>query len=179
MATTTPKIIKRSQLAEYLNTTPVGTSKTWSRIGFGVEGKSGDYNPEIDERQFIDEDSPNSSIRRYAYSSEFDINAATDSPVFEYLDTLRVSRAIYADAETEYLEVRLYQPVDGKKNTFSATLLNVAIAVNSIGDAAEDPLTLSATVSGRGDPIEGEFNYETSTFTAITDLTPPQESNPS
>ena len=96
-----PEIIKRSMLAEYINVTPGEATADYERIGFGVEGKSTEYSPEIDERQFIDEDSPNSSVKRYNQSSEFDIIAAKDSPVFEYLDTLRVTRATYADAETD------------------------------------------------------------------------------
>ena len=160
-----PEMIRRSQLAEYLNTAPKAGSPEWSRIGFGVESKSNDYSPELDERQFIDEDSPNSAVKRYTNTSEFDISAAKGSAVFEFLDTLRITRALYADAETQSLEVRLYDPIDGEPNTFAATLLNVAVAVNSAGDGAEDPLTLSASVNGKGDPVQGKFNYATKTFT--------------
>lgn len=161
-----PEIIKRSMLAEYINVTPGEATADYERIGFGVEGKSTDYSPEIDERQFIDEDSPNSSVKRYNQSSEFDIIAAKDSPVFEYLDTLRVTRATYADAETDVVEVRLYEPTVEGGTVYAATKTRVAVSINSIGDAAEDPLTLSATLSGKGDPIQGTFDFATSAFTA-------------
>ena len=163
-----PEIIKRSLLAEYLDTTPAGTSPTWSRIGFGVEGKNTDYAPEVDERQFIDEDSPNASIKNYKQTSEFDIIAAKNSAVFAYLDVLRISRATYADAETDYLEVRLYDPVDAdlQPNVFNATRTRMAVSVTGIGDAAEDPLTLSAALNGKGDPVQGVFDFSTLTFTA-------------
>lgn len=166
-----PEIIKRSMLAEYINVTPGETTADYERIGFGVEGKSTEYSPEIDERQFIDEDSPNSSVKRYNQSSEFDIIAAKNSPVFEYLDTLRITRATYADAETDVVEVRLYEPTVEGGTVFAATKTLVAVSINSIGDAAEDPLTLSATLSGKGDPIQGTFDFATSTFTA-TVVTP-------
>ena len=166
-----PEIIKRSMLAEYINVTPGETTADYERIGFGVEGKSTEYSPEIDERQFIDEDSPNSSVKRYNQSSEFDIIAAKDSPVFEYLDTLRVTRATYADAETDVVEVRMYEPTVAGGTVYAATKTRVAVAINSIGDSAEDPLTLSATLSGKGDPIQGTFDFATSAFTA-TVVTP-------
>ncbi len=168
-----PEIIKRSMLAEYINVTPGEVTADYERIGFGVEGKSTEYSPEIDERQFIDEDSPNSSVKRYNQSSEFDIIAAKDSPVFEYLDTLRVTRAIYADAETDVVEVRLYEPTSetAGNTSYAATKTLVAGSINSIGDAAEDPLTLSATLSGKGDPVQGTFDFATSAFTA-TVVTP-------
>jgi hypothetical protein len=162
---TTPEIIKRSQLAEYINVTPEGTTPSWERIGFGVEGKATDYSPEIDERQFIDEDSPNSAIKSYNAKSEFDISAAKNSPVFTFLDNLRVTRATYAAAETDYLEVRLYAPEVSPANTFAATQYKVAVAVSNIGDAAADPLTLTATINGKGDPVQGTFDYATKTFT--------------
>lgn len=160
-----PEIIKRSQLAEYLN---VGTTDTpvWERIGFGVESKSTDFSPEVEEMQYIHEDSPSSNVKSYAMTSEFDIKAAKGSPVFEYLDKLRIKRATYAAADTQALEVRLYEPIADETNVFAATMTNVAVAASSLGDAAEDPLTLSASVHGKGDPVEGKFDYQTKTFTA-------------
>ena len=160
-----PEMIKRSQMAEYINTTPKAQQPKWDRIGFGVEGKNTDYSPEFDERQFIDADAPDSSLKRYGHTSDFDIIAAKDSPVFEFLDTLRVTRATYGDAETQHVEVRLYEPIDGEESTFAATLTNISIAVNSIGDSAEDPLTLATTANGKGDPVQGKFNYTSKTFT--------------
>jgi hypothetical protein len=162
---TTPEIIKRSQLAEYIDVTPESTSPTWERIGFGVEGKATDYAPEIDERQFIDEDSPNSSVKSYKPTSEFDISAAKNSPVFTFVDKLRTTRATYAAAETTYLEVRLYAPVEATPDTYEATQYKAAIAVSNMGDAASDPLTLTVSINGKGDPVQGTFAYATKTFT--------------
>ena len=161
-----PEMIKRSQLAEYLDVTPNGSTRTWERIGFGVEGKSTDYAPEIDERQFIDADAPTATLKRYGMTSDFPIIAATGSPVFEYLDKLRIKRAIYADAESSTIEVRLYEPIDGETGAYAATMTPVTVVINSSGDAAEDPFTLEATLSGRGDPVQGTFAYATKTFTA-------------
>ena len=163
--TLAPKIIKRSQLAEYLNVSGVLDAPQWERIGFGVESKNTDFAPEVEEMQYIHEDSATSNVKSYAMTSEFDIKAAKGSPVFEYLDKLRIKRAIYADADTQVLEVRLYEPVDGEDGVFNATMQNVAVAASSIGDAAEDPLTLSASIHGKGDPVEGTFDYNSKTFT--------------
>ena len=174
-----PEIIKRSLLAEYINITPKGTSADFQRIGFGVEGKSTDYAPEVDERQFIDEDSPNGSIKNYKQTSEFDIIAAKNSPVFTFLDTLRITRATYADAETDYVEVRMYEPAGDpatQPNIYAATKTRVAVAVTAIGDAAADPLTLTASLSGKGDPVQGYFDFTTKTFT--TELPSPPDPPP-
>lgn len=163
-----PELLKRSQLAEYLNITPVGTTQTWERIGFGVEDKSTDYEVEFDERQFIHQDSPDSAVKSYKMGSEFDMNAAKDSPLYDYLDTLRITRATYGAAESDYLEVRLYNPVSGQEDVFEATLTRVSVAFTSIGSSSEDPLTGTMSIKGKGDPVQGTFNYLTSTFTPAT-----------
>lgn len=171
----TPEIIKRSLLAEYLNVTPGGTEADYQRIGFGVEGKSTDYAPEVDERQFIDQDSPSSAIKSYKQTSEFDIIAAKNSPVFAFLDTLRITRATYADAETDFVEVRLYEAAGDpatQPNIYAATKTRVAVSVTAMGDAAEDPLTLSASLSGIGDPVQGFFDFTTKSF--LTELPAPE-----
>lgn len=76
-----------------------------------------------------------------------------------------------ADCETEYLRVRLYQPITGKENTFYARLFKVAVEISGISGAGGESMVISGNLNSLSDVVIGEFDITKNTFTPKTSLT--------
>lgn len=162
----TQKKIKRSEMATFLNTTPDGTSPTWSRFGKGVTSQSIAMNPTVNSEQYIHEDSATSSVDAYAPVVNTPQTCYKGEPVFEFINGLRKTRAIGDDAITQILEVDIFDTDSTGK--YYAQTNEVAISVTDFGGDAGNSVTLTYDVNYRGDATEGTASITdgTVTFTA-------------
>ncbi len=139
--------IKRSAYASFLN---IGTKSApvFKRMGKGISEMDLDYNAEEESEKYIHEDSATHSVESYAPASDVEQKCYKNEPIFSYVDAKRRKRAVEGDAETQRLDVFLY---DKKADRIYAAELSEAIIViskfsgNSIGYA----------VKNNGDPKEG------------------------
>lgn len=143
--------IKTSKLAAFLNTTPK-TEETYSRIRKQGELKL-KYSAETSEESYIDQDSKDTNTDAYAVGFDGELIAHTGDPVFEFLDDLRQSRAVNADAETDVIIVNMY---DGEGGNYSAEKNRCSIQIGDFGgEGGGGNLSLNYTCSFNGDPIKG------------------------
>ena len=157
------EMVKRSQMAHFLNTTPGNGTKTWSRFAVGHESFSTSYNAETETTQYIHEDSGTTYLKNYAPTVDTTQIAHKGDPIFDFVDDLSFKLAVGSDSVTEYLEVRTYNATS--MTAIPARLFKVSIAISSEGDAATDPLQREYTLNFQGDPVFGTFNIDTMTFT--------------
>ena len=68
--------------------------------------------------------------------------------------------------ETDFIRVRLYQPIASKENTFYARKFRVSVEVSSITGAGGEIISQEGNLNQIGDVVIGEFNTQTKTFTA-------------
>lgn len=157
--------IKRSQFRTFINTTPLATA-TYKLMGDGVTDASIDYNPSITTEQYITEDTATTSLDAYAPSMPIDATAKLGDEVFEYVDTLRKARSIQADANSNIVNVWVYETaLDIYDTIYPAEQQAVTIAINNFGGAANVANKINYTLHYQGDPVVGTFDIVSRTFT--------------
>ncbi len=141
------KKIKRSAYASFLN---VGTktTKSFKRMGQGISEMNLEYNAEEESEKYIHQDSATHMITGYAPASDVEQKCYKNEDIFEYIDAKRRTRAVESDAETEVLDVFMY---DKKAEGIYGAELNDAIIVISSfsGDS------IGYAVKRNGDPVQG------------------------
>lgn len=151
------KKIKRSAYASFLN---VGTktAQSYKRMGQGISEMNLDYNAEEESEKYIHQDSATHMITGYAPASDVEQKCYKNEEIFEYIDAKRRARAVESDAETEVLDVFMY---DKKAEGVYGAELNDAIVVISSfsGDS------IGYAVKRNGDPVQG---YATITDGKVT-----------
>lgn len=155
--------IKRSEVMTFMNTTPLAAA-TYKLIGDGVTTGAIEYNPKTTEETYIHEDSATISVESYAPSLPVEAIAVSGDEVFEFIDALRVARAVLDDAETDIVNVWAYE--SGGPTAYPAEKQNVSIQIDEFGGDGGSSVKINYTINFIGDPIPGTFNASTSAFTA-------------
>lgn len=140
-----------SKRAFFINT---GTTAApvWAPLGKGVTSLPIDYGAQVTTEQYINEDAATSSVDGYQVSAGIDIALwdSTSAPAHTFLEGLRTSRAVGADAETQILEVDL-----DTASPYTAQMNNAVVAVDSFTVEGGKPQTLGVTIYYNGDPTDG------------------------
>lgn len=76
--------------------------------------------------------------------------------------------------QANYFSVRLYEPIEGKKNTFYARKFSVSPVISSIARKGGSIVSISGSFKPSEDVTIGEFNTQTRTFTALADIVVPE-----
>lgn len=161
MATAKSKI-KRSLLATFLNT---GTSEepVWSLIGDGVTEQTISYNPQTNDETYINQNSGVTDVESYKPTISNPMTAMKGDEVFEYVDNLRIKRAVLDESVTEILIVYLYKTAT--TGAYPAERNRCGIQIDDFGGAGGESAKLNFTVNLQGDATHGTFNPSTKTFT--------------
>jgi len=155
--------IKRSQVMTFMNTTP-SAAATYSLIGEGVTGGSIAYNPQVEEETYIHQDSATVTVESYSPKLSLEASAVAGDAVFEFIDSLRVARAVLAAAQTDIVNVWAYET--GGPAAYPAEKQNVSIQIDEFGGEGGASVKINYTVNFIGDPVVGTFNATTRAFTA-------------
>lgn len=154
--------IKRSQVMTFMNTTPLAAA-TYSLIGDGVTGGSIAYNPQVEEETYIHQDSATITVESYSPKLSLEASAVSGNAVFEFIDALRVARAVLSAAQTDIVNVWAYEA--GGPSAYPAEKQNVSIQIDEFGGEGGSSVKINYTVNFIGDPIPGTFNTSTLAFT--------------
>ena len=101
--------VKRSKLAIFLDTSGGEETAEWALIGNGVTEQTIAYNPQTSDEVYIHQDSGTTDVESYKPNIPTPMTAIKGDPVFDYVDGLRKTRAIGADARTKICIVYLYE----------------------------------------------------------------------
>lgn len=154
--------IKRKLLGAFLNTG--GSAPTWSLIGDGVTSLTIAYNPQTSDETYIHQDSGTTDVKSYKPTSAVPMTAISGDPVFEFVDSLRRSRAVLEDARTEICLVYMYE--DATSGSYPAEKNICSVQIDDFGGDGGASTVINFTINFIGDPAEGTFNPSTKTFTA-------------
>ena len=159
--------IKRSMLAHFLDTSMGATTPVWTRIR-KTTAASVDLNAQTTTEQYIDQDGPETSVDRYEPSLSTTLVAFKGDPVFDAVFNIYKNRSTGADTKTKYLEVYIWDKTEGETPTYGAALNDCTIVVQSIGDSAEDPLSIEFEIQINETPTIGTVTITDGvpTFTA-------------
>lgn len=155
--------VKRSQFRTFLNTGTLVTP-TWSLIGDGVTTGTINYNPQTSEEVYIHQDSGSTLVESYKPVMPIESVAINGNADFEYIDNLRKTRAVLSAAETEIVNVWMYETATG--GAYPAEKQAVSIQIDDFGGDGGVPAKINYTINYLGDPVVGTFNPSTLAFTA-------------
>ena len=148
--------IKRSQVKSFLNTGTIA-DPVWSLIGDGVSVGKIAYNPKTTSETHIDDDNATVSVDSYGPALPIEQTAVGGDAVFEFVDALRKSRSTLGDAETELINVWLYETPAGVSPYYYAEKNDVSIQTDDFGGEGGSPAKINYTISFLGDPVMGVF----------------------
>ena len=161
--------IMRYQIADYLGIS--GETETYALCGTGFTSLDEDVGAQSDSKIYINERTTTSVITGYetAFGFESDLMASEDA-IMEVYDIGR-NHKTGTDAIRNYVRVELWRPVAAKENTFSARKFAVSVEVSSVEGDGGETVSVSGNFNVCGDPVIGEFNTVTRTFTASDETT--------
>lgn len=159
------QVIKRSQVAAFLDTTPTSETDTFNIMGKGLTDLSYAYNPNVTTSQYINEDNATSTLNNYAVQLDGTQIAYKGDAVFDFINGLRKTLAVGEDAETNLLLVDVFD------NNY-AQKFNCTVAITSFGGTASDPTKIGYTVYCNGNPVNGTASIENkvATFTPANSI---------
>lgn len=171
MAETEVKLERLNNTAKvnFLNTTPTGTSKTWSILGRGITSKENSYGAKTTDEHWIIEDNERHSVDGYSLGSDLEQVALKGDPVFTYIDDLMYKMKKGTDLETELLEVFKYRVSDTESTPkYDARLFKALIVPDSDTLEGGNALKIKYKIQIQGDPTFGKVTFTSGapTFTA-------------
>lgn len=155
--------VKRSKLAIFLDTSGGEETAEWALIGNGVTEQTIAYNPTTSDEVYIHQDSGTVDVESYKPNIPTPMTAIKGDPVFDYVDGLRKTRAIGADALTKICIVYLYETET--TGAYPAEQNDCSIQIDDFGGAGGESATINFTINLIGDAVVGTFNPTTKSFT--------------
>lgn len=151
------KKIKRSAYASFLNVSATSTP-SWKRMGQGISEMNLEYNAEEESEKYIHQDSATHMLTSYAPEADVEQRCYKGEDIFEYVEAKRRSRAVESDAETQILDVFMYDKLaDG---VYAAELNDAIVVINSFNGES-----IGYSVKRNGDPVQGYATITNSTVT--------------
>lgn len=154
--------VKRSQFRTFIN---IGSATVpeYALLGPGVTTGEISYNPQTSEETYIHEDSGTTEIESYRPNMAVEASCIYGDDVFDYIDGLRKNRAVLDEAKTDIVNVWMYEP-EGIAG-YPAEKQDVSIQIDSFGGAGGETNKINFTINFIGNPVSGEFDVDSLTFT--------------
>lgn len=149
----------------YADTTPVGATRAYARIGTGITTVTPAYNPTVKTVQYINMAA--SKNTRTAYSKQFGMSGerVVGDDFMDFV--IGLAEKVGGDCETTLVSYDDWDtPTDG---AYPAKRYNVMISVTNDGTlAGGDTQAIEFTVFVNSEATAGTFNPTTKAFTAST-----------
>ena len=151
----------RYKMADYLD---IGTVETPNiRVMSVFETIDESPNAQTLEKHYT----ANKSASTYTvgYKTQFPVKGDLyeDDEVTKFLRDIGEEQKV--GVEADYFRVRLYQPIDGKENTFYARKFRVGFEISNISGAGGEIVGVEGNMNALSDVVIGEFNTATRVFT--------------
>lgn len=155
----------RDELLSYLNTTATAEAPTWNLIGQGFNDLTEALNPIRKDSHYIHQKNGTSSVTGYAPESSFEAELDKADPVCTFIADIGRGRKTGSECETDVLIVYTWiQGSDAGK--LLAYKQRIAILADNPGSGkGGESLALTGSFLYKGDPVKGDFDPKTKTFT--------------
>lgn len=162
MPETTSKLVSRSELLSFMNTSEDAASETYNLIGEGFTSMSESKNAKEYSRQYIHEQTERTDVVGYAPSVSYSVDVYTNNPVIDRIRKITDKELIGTDAQVDIVSVETFGAAD--KKACNAYKRKYAVIPDGKGDGT-DALVYTGTFKAVGDIIPGTFDLEAKTFT--------------
>jgi len=132
-------------------------------MGKGFESLDDKLNANVDEATYVSDKSASKTITGYAPEWGFDGAVIKDEDTISFLRAIGDGLATGSAAETDVVIFDVWD-VDGITHIVTAKKYPVVVQMESVGSGkGGEKLGFSGTLLGNGDPIDVDFNVDTST----------------
>ncbi len=155
----TKQIIIRHEVADYLK---VGGAFEVMSVFNQIDENT---TAQTKETQYTADKAKTKITTGYAVSFPITADMYKNEKTAEWLRDVAEEQKVGADAQTEYIRVRLYQPIDSKPNTYYARKFVVSAEITAITGAGGENMVIAGNLNAVGNVVIGEFNVQSKTFT--------------
>jgi hypothetical protein len=151
----------RDEFATFIN---AGTelAPDYVLLGEGITNASISYNPQTTDEVYIHQRSGTTEIDSYKPVMKIEAKHIETDEALEYLDGLRKTRPVGADAYSKIVNVWMYEtPVGG---AYPAEEQDISIQFDEFGGEGGKKNSFSCQLNYRGDPVQGTFNPTSGVF---------------
>ena len=158
-------IATRDELLSYLNTTATAEAPTGNLFSQGFNDLTEALNPIRRDSHYIHQKNGTSSVTGYAPESSFEAELDKADPVCTFIADIGRGRKTGSECETDVLIVYTWiQGSDAGK--LLAYKQRIAILADNPGSGkGGESLALTGSFLYKGDPVKGDFDPKTKTFT--------------
>jgi hypothetical protein len=156
--------VKRSQIKTFLDVSGLADGSEYELLGDGVVAGKISMNPKVTNETYINQDNASITVDSYAPTMSIEQVAKVGDAVFDFIDGLRINRAVLEAAETVICNVWLYD-ADGAPGAYIAEEQAVSVQIDDFGGEGGSPARINYTINYIGDPVPGTFDEDDSTFT--------------
>lgn len=154
------KPIFRSEVADFLDTSTTGTA------AFGLMNvfENIDESPgaQTTEKFYTGDTAATTITTGYKPQFPVTMDMYRENAVAEYIRDIAEEQKL--GVEADFVRVRLYQPIEGKDNTFYARKFRVGFEISEIAGAGGEIMSVEGNMNVVGDVVIGEFNTATREF---------------
>lgn len=154
--------VMRYQVADYLKT----GDDEFTLMGAGFNTLDESPSAQTESTTYINDKSATKYVKGYETTFPFDTDLISDEAAVTFIYDIARNQKVGEDAETEYIRVELFNPVEESQNTYQARKFKVSVEVSDITGEGASIMKVSGNLNGVGDFVDGTFNTTTKTFTA-------------
>ena len=164
MAESTP--VFRHLIADYLN---VGTTEAPDfQVMQTFENIDENPNAQTVEKHYTANKSASTITTGYKTQFPFSTDLYINDAVVYYIRDIAEEQKL--GEQTDYIRVRLYEPIADKENTFYARKFRVGFEISSVSGVGGEIAAIAGNLNTLSDVVVGEFNTATRTFTPATTI---------
>lgn len=138
-------------------------------LGGVITEMSENSNPAESEKQYIHQKSKITRITGFANEFPITMDMVKGDRVFEAMYQKFYRRKTGTDLNIPHFIVNLWEPVEGKTNTYKARKIIQTCNISECTNVAGEQKQIKGSLKG-GDFEYGEFNVSTKTFTKETEI---------
>lgn len=162
---------ERRMQANYIN---IGKdAESFAFMGAGFTDANEKPSAKTSSKRYINDKSETKSITGYDWSTDITADQIRSEEAIAFFVNVGEKQLTGADAESDYIIVDLDQKATGEgatDTTFHARKIHVAIEVSEFGNE-DGEMTISGSLLGKGDMVEGVFDTAAKKFT-LAGVTP-------
>lgn len=156
-------LIKRTDIVDFLDITPTAQNPTWAIIGDGMTTGTWTYDATTTSETYIIHDSATTTLDSYSVTMDGEMKCKAGDEVFDYIDNLRITRAIGDGAKSHVLSIYKYDIEANDK--YRAEMNDCTVSISSFGGDGGATPTIGFTIAKNGDPTLGTATISSGTPT--------------
>lgn len=170
--------VMRKDIHDFLNCPGADGVENWCYLGGAMTSINEELNPKTESTAYVGDESATTDVLGYEVKFPFESDLFKSHEATLWIYDVGREQKVGSNAETDYIRVELFRPVEGRPDTFRARKFRVSVQVSSISGEGTGKIKVSGSFGNVGRFVEGEFNTVARTF-ALPGQTPAPNPDPS